>query len=139
MRRGYWVVGCAIVVMVMGAGRYTSAMVAGSTSQEHRDERPRFNDHDRKVVLDWYGGHSRNLPVGLRERDLLPRDLELRFEVGLVLDQPFRDRIHTVPSDLVRVLPVVPRGYRYVFIGGHLCLIDQRYEVVDIIHLGHER
>jgi hypothetical protein len=27
-----------------------------------------------------------------------------------------------------------PRGYRYVFIGGHACLIDSGYRVHDVIH-----
>jgi Ni/Co efflux regulator RcnB len=102
-------------------------------AQRGRD-RSRFDDHDRQVSRDWYSNHHDHPPVGLRDRDRLTPEYESQLREGLVLNGDMRTRIHAVPSDYYRQLPPPARGYRYVLIGGHVCLIDNSYRVHDVIH-----
>ena len=101
---------------------------------QHQQEHSKFDDHDRQVTRDWYNEHHDHPPIGLRDRDRLPPEYESRLREGYVLDRDMRGRIHPVPADYYRQLPPAPRGYRYVFIGGHACLIDSGYRVHDVIH-----
>ena len=95
----------------------------------------RFDDHDRQVSRDWYDQRHDHLPMGLRERDRLAPEYESRASCdGYVLDGEMRRRMYPVPADYYRRLPPPPRGYRYVFIGGHTVLIDGGYRVHDVIH-----
>ncbi len=116
----------AVIVGVLSLARPAVVL-----AQEHR----RFDDHDRQVVNTWYGLHKAAPPIGLRERDRLSVDVEAKFDVGLVLNTDLRGRIHTIPVELQRQLPAAPRDCRYVFIGGHLVLIDSKFTVLDVIHL----
>ena len=101
---------------------------------QHGQDHSRFDDHDRQVTRDWYNGHRDHPPLGLRDRDRLTPEYESRLREGDVLDRDMRGRIHPVPADYYRRLPPPPRGYRYVFIGGHVVLIDNGYRVHDVIH-----
>jgi Ni/Co efflux regulator RcnB len=103
-------------------------------SDQRGQDHSRFDDHDRQVSRDWYNEHHDHPPVGLRDRDRLTPQYESRLREGAVLDRDMRRRIHAVPDDYYRRLPPPPRGYRYVFIGGHTCLIDDSYRVHDVIH-----
>src|ERR1700723_3423549 len=101
----------------------------GGTFAQDRDrdkdhDHPRFEDHDRQAARSWYNEHHDRLPEGLRDRDRLPPEIESRLQVGVVLDQDLRHRIHPVPAELIERLPPCPPHYRYVIIGGHICLID---------------
>jgi Ni/Co efflux regulator RcnB len=108
--------------------------------QDHRDQNhqdqdhSRFDDHDRQVSRDWYNQHRNRPPAGLRDRDRLRPEYESRLREGYVLDQNMRRMVYPVPTDYYRRLPPPPRGYRYVFIGGHLVLIDGGYRVHDVLH-----
>ncbi len=115
----------AVVVGVLSMARPAAA----------QDEHRKFDDHDRQVVNTWYGTHKAAPPVGLRDRDRLSADVEAKFDVGLVLNADLRGRVHTIPVELQHQLPAAPRGCRYVFIGGHLVLIDAKFTVLDVIHL----
>jgi Ni/Co efflux regulator RcnB len=101
---------------------------------QHGQNHDRFDDHDRQVSRDWYNQHRDNRPRGLRDRDRLPDRYEARLHEGYVLDPYMRSRVYAVPSDYYRNLPPAPRGYRYVFVGGHAVLIDSGYRVHDVIH-----
>ena len=106
---------------------------------QHRDDRhgqdhSKFDDHDRQVSRDWYNQRHDHLPMGLRERDRLAPEYESRLRDGYVLDGEMRRRMYPVPADYYRRLPPPPRGYRYVFIGGHAVLIDGGYRVHDVMH-----
>lgn len=103
--------------------------------QDHHDQdHSRFDDHDRQESRDWYNQHRNHLPPGLRDRDRLPPQYESRIREGYVLDRNMRRMVHPVPADYYRRLPPPPRGYRYVFLGGHTVLIDGGYRVHDVIH-----
>jgi Ni/Co efflux regulator RcnB len=106
-----------------------------NNNQDHRDQdHSRFDDHDRQISRDWYNQHHDHPPAGLRDRDRLRPEYESRLREGYVLDRNMRRMVYTVPSDYYRRLPPPPRGYRYVFIGGHMVLIDSGYRVHDVIH-----
>ena len=100
--------------------------------QDHR-----FDYRDREAAEGWYRQHQRALPMGLRDRDRLPYGFEQRLYAGYVLDRDLRGRIHPVPRDLQVRLRPLPFGFRYALIGGHLCVLDNRYEVHDVIRLGY--
>ncbi len=102
--------------------------------RDHERERRHFEDHDRRAAQDWYKEHRNHLPEGLRERDRLRPEFEARMREGEVLDVELRHRIRPVPRELLVELPPCPRHYRYVIIGGHICLIDDGYHVHDVVH-----
>jgi hypothetical protein len=101
--------------------------------------RSHFDNRDRDEVSRWYRGHQRALPVGLRGRDRLPPAFERRFGVGVVLDAGWRGYMHPVPRELAMRLTPVPYGYRYTLIGGRVCVVDNRYRVVDELYVGFGR
>jgi hypothetical protein len=139
-RHQHWRLAFTLVAGLTAAGGLTPspAHAQGYGQREpQRDEHRRFDDHDRQVAKEWYDGHRSAAPLGLRDRDHFSADLELRFNTGFVIDHDLRGQVHAIPSDLAHRLTPPPHGFRYVFIGGHLCLIDGHYEVHDVIHFGH--
>jgi hypothetical protein len=52
-----------------------------------------------------------------------------------VLDKGLRRKVHPAPPDLSRRLPPPPSDHRYVVIGGHVGLIDNKFQVKSVIHL----
>jgi Ni/Co efflux regulator RcnB len=99
-------------------------------------DRPVFDEHERVVVNGWWGERHPRTIVGFRVEDRLPRDWEPRLQVGFVLDNGWRHRMHPVPVELYRRLPPPPRHFAYYVIGGHVCLVDQRdWRVADVIHI----
>jgi Ni/Co efflux regulator RcnB len=107
-----------------------------AVAQEHRmEQHTQFDDHDQQVARDWYKGHRIHAPAGLREEDRFTADEESRFREGAVLDRDLRRKMHAAPRDLVRELPPPARNHRYVAIGGHIGLIDNRNHVKAVIHL----
>ena len=94
-----------------------------------------FDDHDRQVTRDWYNQHQAHPPAGLRDRDRLSADEELRLREGEVMDRGLRRKVHPAPPELSRQLPPPPSDHRYVAIGGHVGLIDNKFQVKAVIHL----
>ncbi|HZV87687.1 MAG TPA: hypothetical protein VFF95_09080 [Candidatus Binatus sp.] len=119
----------ALALPLMGGGTF-----AQDRDRDRDHDHPRFEDHDRQAARGWYNEHHDRLPEGLRDRDRLTPELESRLQVGVVLDQDLRHRIHPVPAELIERLPPCPPHYRYVIIGGHICLIDEGFHVSDVIH-----
>jgi Ni/Co efflux regulator RcnB len=124
-----------------GQGRDNHDQVRHDQGQhgQYRDDQrgqdhSRFDDHDRQISRDWYNQQQKRRPRGLRDRDRLAPRYESQLREGYVLDRYMRGRIYPVPGDYYRRLPPPPRGYRYVFIGGHTVLIDNGYRVHDVIH-----
>jgi hypothetical protein len=119
----------ALALPLMGGGTF-----AQDRDRDRDHDHPRFEDHDRQAARGWYNEHHDRLPEGLRDRDRLPPELESRLQVGVLLDHDMRHRIHPVPAELIERLPPCPPHYRYVIIGGHICLIDEGFHVFDVIH-----
>jgi Ni/Co efflux regulator RcnB len=114
-------------------GQYSPDQNRQDQNRQGQDH-SRFDDHDRQVSRDWYNQHHNRPPAGLRDRDRLRPEYESRLREGYVLDRNMRRMVYPVPADYYRRLPPPPRGYRYVFIGGHMVLIDNGYRVHDVIH-----
>ena len=94
-----------------------------------------FDDHDQQVARDWYNQHKAHPPAGLRNQDRLSADEESRLHEGEVLDKRLRKKVHPAPPELSRQLPPPPSDHRYVAIGGHIGLIDNKFQVKGVIHL----
>lgn len=136
MRRNLIVTICAAVMLSIGLPAMASAQARtrGRTPVVAHD---RFNDQDRQAARNWYDEHQKTLPLGLRNNDRWPPDVEGRIQEGFVFDNGMRRQFHSVPPGLLRMLGRAPRGDRYVMANGHILLIDRRNRVVDVIHLGH--
>ncbi|MGA2986396.1 MAG: hypothetical protein ABSG32_21550 [Terriglobia bacterium] len=105
---------------------------AARDDQRHENE-ARFNDHDRQVAHDYYNQHRKT--PGFRDDDRLPAESQARLQEGYVMDKDMRRMSHPAPPDLVRGLAPARHGYRYVVIGGNVCLVDHDYRIHDAIHL----
>ena len=111
-----------------------SGAVAVAQGRGH-DGHDRFDDHDQQVTRDWYKQHKDHPMAGFRNEDRLSADEESRFREGTVLDKQLRRRMHSAPHELVSQLPPAAHNHRYVVIGGHVGLIDNRNHVKGVIHL----
>ncbi len=115
----------------------SSAIALAQNRGERNDKQghTRFDDHDQQVTREWYSQHRDHPPTGFREEDRLSADEEVSLREGTVLDRNLRGKIRSAPHDLTRQLPPPPRHHRYVAIGGHVALIDNRNEIKSVIHL----
>jgi Ni/Co efflux regulator RcnB len=116
-------------------------VLSGCTTLGPDDRRghSRFDDHDQQVAREWHNQHRNHPPAGLRNEDRLSAEEESRFREGAVLDQGFRSKMHPAPPELTRQLPPPARNHRYVTIGDHVLLIDNKNQVKAVIHLHDER
>jgi len=112
--------------------------IALAQNRGQRNDQPghtQFDDHDQQVTRDWYNQHKDHAPAGLRNEDRLSAEEESRLHEGAVLDKNLRKKLHAAPRDLTRNLPQPARNHRYVAIGGHIGLIDNKNQVKAVIHL----
>ena len=134
--------------LTAGAAALTLAFLASSgatvraqdrqdrNNQQNRNQgHTQFDEKDRQVTQDWYKQHQNNPPAGFRSQDRLSPEQERRLEPGTQLDPELRNRVRPAPADLRRRLPKPAKHHRYVAIGGHVGIIDQNYQVRDVIHL----
>ena len=130
--------GAALILALSG-----TAAGAQDRSQQDRNDRNQghnqFDDKDRQMTRDWYNQHQNHPPAGLRNEDRLSPEQEDRLRPGAQLDPDLRSRVYTAPADLRRRLPRPPKHNRYVTVGGHIGIIDQTYQVHDVIHLHDNR
>lgn len=92
----------------------------------------RIDGPDQQVMRDWYRDHRDAPEFGGRQRS--NDQLEQRIRVGAVLDPDLRRLARPVPADLLGRLPPRPRYLRYMIVGDHVCLIDNRWIVRDVLH-----
>jgi Ni/Co efflux regulator RcnB len=123
----YWLTIVAAAALIALSGPTTQAQERGGHTQ--------FDDHDQQVARDWYTQHKDHPPAGFRNNDRLSADEESRLREGEVLDRNLRRKVHSAPHDLTRRLPPPARNHRYVAIGGHVGLVDDKYRVKAVIHL----
>lgn len=89
-------------------------------------------DHD---IHDWYRAHYSHLPPGLAKRDRLPPGLERQLVVNGTLPPGLRAKMEPCPHELEVMLPPPDPGYRHVFIGGNLVLVNRvSFQVADVFH-----
>jgi Ni/Co efflux regulator RcnB len=130
-----------LVVAVLGVPALSPSARAQDRPQEQdraqsQDRnQARFQEKDRQSAKDWYEHHRSNAPEGFRSSDRLSSDMESHLRVGVVVDNDLRHRVHPVPPDLLATLTPPPPGYRYVVIGGQICLVDDGWRIHDIINI----
>ncbi len=94
----------------------------------------KYHDRDRDIH-DWYRTHYSHLPPGLAKRDRLPPGLERQLIVNGTLPPGLRGRMQPCPHELEVMLPPPEPGYRHVFIGGNLVLVNRvSFQVADVFH-----
>jgi Ni/Co efflux regulator RcnB len=99
--------------------------------RDHHDH-DRFDDHDRQVARDWYRDHHDAFRHD--EGRYWHQEWEPNIREGIVFTPAMRRAIRPVPRDFYSRLAPPPRGYRYVIIGDHVCLIDRDYRIHDVLH-----
>src|SRR5438270_6593726 len=98
----------------------------------HAYGREKYRDHDRDIH-NWYRAHYAHLPPGLAKRDRLPPGLERQLIVNGTLPPGLRSRMEPCPQELEVMLPPPDPGYRHVFIGGNLVLVNRvSFQVADV-------
>ncbi len=108
----------------------------GHEAREHGNGHGRghYKDRDRDIH-GWYRAHYRHLPPGLAKRDRLPPGLERQLIVNGTLPPGLRSRMQPCPPELEVMLPPRDPGYRHVFIGGNLVLVNRvSFQVADVFH-----
>lgn len=103
----------------------------GSQDRDHHDH-DRFDDHDRQAARDWYRDHHDAFRHD--EGRYWHHEWEPNIREGFVFTPEMRRAFRPVPRDLYGRLAPPPRGYRYVVIGDHVCLIDRGYRIHDVLH-----
>jgi hypothetical protein len=93
-----------------------------------------FSAGDRAYMDDWYRGHRGHLTVEFDGRDHWRPEYERRFVSGYVVEPELRRWAHPVPVEFEGHMQRLPRGYRYVVIGDHICVVDDGWRVYDVYH-----
>jgi hypothetical protein len=134
---------CAGIIAAMGIGTAVAHDHEHSSKKKnnHHEDNGRhlakghhkFDDRDREITQTWCRQHRDRLPVGFRDVDRLPPQLDARLQVGIVLDLDLRKQIHPLPTDLLRQLPAPPTGVQYIAIGGHVGLVDAAHRLHDLL------
>jgi Ni/Co efflux regulator RcnB len=108
----------------------------GHEAREHGHGHGRGHYKDRDGdIHGWYRAHYRQLPPGLAKRDRLPPGLERQLIVNGTLPPGLRSRMQPCPQELEVMLPPPDPGYRHVFIGGNLVLVNRvSFQVADVFH-----
>jgi Ni/Co efflux regulator RcnB len=119
----------------LAIGTIAALFVFSGCVQDDQRGHARFDDHDQQVTRDWYSQHRDHPPEGLRNEDRLSADEESRLREGSVLDERLRSKVHDAPQELARQLPPPAPNHRYVAIGGHVALIDNKNQVKSVIHV----
>jgi hypothetical protein len=97
----------------------------------HHDH-DRFDDHDRDGAREWYRDHHGYFRED--EGRYWHREWEPEIREGFVFTHDMRRAVRPVPQELIVRLGPVPRGYRYVVIGQHVCVVDNGWRVHDVLH-----
>ena len=141
MKSQQWLVVAAtlLVSLSLGTPRMTPAQDDRDHHDEHRDDRDRdhhdhdrFDDHDRDAARDWYRHHHDYFRHD--EGRYWRSEWEPNIHEGFVFTHDMRRAVRPVPPELLVRLGPVPRGYRYVVIGDHVCLVDGGWRIHDVLH-----
>ncbi|MGD0484621.1 MAG: hypothetical protein ABSB58_08185 [Gemmatimonadales bacterium] len=117
--------------VAQGRGRGNDQQNRGQAKKATRQ----FAAHDRQAAEQWSQQHRAAPPRGFRRTDRLPPQYETRIAPGYVFDAYARQRSYPAPADMVRGFSPPPPGFRYLVIGGNVVLVDNGYQVHDVIRL----
>jgi hypothetical protein len=127
MKTRWWMTACATVLLALTCG---AAVAKEKNRGQSKKEYRQFNENQRQYARTYYNQNQRHFAQDRRWNN----DYENRLRPGYLLDNDMRRMSRPAPRDLTRGLGRAPRGYRYVVIGGHVVLVDNRYRVHDTIH-----
>lgn len=99
-----------------------------------RDRIAHFTDTDRQILHDWYREHADWMDQ-YRNEGWRDEELDRRLQVGAQLGPDMRRWSHPVPEELVSRMDTLPRYWRVVAMGDHILLVDDEWNVRDVIHL----
>jgi Ni/Co efflux regulator RcnB len=143
MTTRWWVTaGAALILASSGTAALAQDRQDRNNQQDRNNRgggRTQFDEKDRQVAQDWYKQRQNNPPAGFRDQDRLSPEQERRLQPGAQLDPDLRSRVRPAPADLRRRLPRPAKHHRYVTIGGHVGIVDQNYQIRDVIHLHDNR
>ena len=131
MKNARWFAGAVTLVFALLVGITLAQGQDRDHDRDHHDH-DHFDDRDRGAAHDWYRDHHDAFHHD--EGRYWHRDWEPQIHEGFVLTPDMRGAIRPVPRDLYARFGPPPRGYRYVIIGDHVCLIDRDYRIHDVLH-----
>jgi hypothetical protein len=135
MNNRRWCTAAATLVfgLCLGSPALRSQEMSHHDPDHHdMDRHDHFDDHDRNGAREWYRDHHDY--VRHDEGRYWHREWEPDIHEGFVFTPEMRRGFRPVPHDLYVRLAPPPPGYRYVFVGDHLVLIDNGYRIHDVLH-----
>ncbi|MFQ5683864.1 MAG: hypothetical protein ACE5HC_11400 [Candidatus Binatia bacterium] len=117
-----------------GKGRGKRAGTAHHVARQE-GHLPFFVPGERRIIREFFLGHSSGLPPGLAKRGgNLPPGLQKHLERNGTLPPGLQKRLEPFPSDLERRLSGIPNSWRRVILGRDVILLDRRTgRILDII------
>jgi hypothetical protein len=103
----------------------------GENQGQSKKEYRQFQENQRQYAQTYFGQNQKNKVF--RHDSRWNNDYGNRLQPGYVLDRDMRRMSRPAPSVMIRGLGGVPRGYRYIIIGGNVVLVDSGYRVHDTI------
>jgi len=87
-----------------------------------------FNNHDRRLISDYYHNKRKRLPPGLAKKGKLPPGLAKRQTLPRGLSG------RTLPRDLLDNLSRIPEGYVRLRVGTDIVIMNRKTRVIfDVI------
>ncbi len=118
------------LIAAIGTAIMFAGVGAGSVAAQQQ-----FNDHDRHVVREWYRDHRDD--SAFEGRRHWNEEMDRRLQPGVEIGRDVRPWVRPVPRSLYDRLAPLPRHLRYVFIGDHICIVDDGWRLIDVYHLEH--
>ncbi|NJC88510.1 MAG: hypothetical protein FIB02_08265 [Desulfuromonas sp.] len=126
----WWFVPILAVLLLGGCVIDPGVSGRVSVGGEHGSIDIAFNDHDRALIRDYYGGGAqrKGLPPGLAKKDKLPPGLQKQLVRRGQL--PPGLQYQRFPADLERRLSPIPEGYLRAEIDGSFVLFNEKTRVI---------
>ena len=107
----------------------------GEYSARTKDHPPYFLPDERRIVVEFFRGHSSGLPPGLAKRGgNLPPGLQRQLRRNGQLPPGLQKRLEPIPTELEVRLTGIPETWSRVILGSHVILMDRRTSLIlDII------
>lgn len=94
-----------------------------------------FSGHDRRVINQCFSDNYDNLPPGLAKRGDLPPGLERQLQRNGTLPPGLQKRVSPMPDVCERQLPRLPDVLRRVVYAGHVMLLNDANNIIDMFLL----
>jgi hypothetical protein len=138
MKTRWWLTALATALLALICGAAVTQDLNGKNQEkgENRGQSKKqyrqFLENQRQYARTYYS-QNQNHEV-FRQDSRWNDSYETRLQPGYVLDRDMRRMSRPAPDAMIGGLGRAPSGYRYIVIGRHLVLVDNRYRVHDTIH-----